>query len=196
MDLFQVEQKMKELESLKSDMDGVLSSLVPKIMSDKLKEGQTVIPETLEQASVMALRIRNFTELSTTLRPVVMVKLLNALNDAIDNLILEQDVERMTSLPGTFLLMSGLRHKHARQHAVTLTLVTLDICAQCRLMCNPLSHSEISKDLMKENNKNLEKDTEKETKSSQDDSRNNSTIPNLVCCIATGPVSIGVTGSR
>ena len=100
---------------MKDDMDGIMGSLVPKPLSEKLKEGQPITPETLDQASVMALWLSNFNYLSSTLGPVVMVKLLNSLNDIIDNAILKQDLDKLTSHPGMFLLMSGLRQTHARK---------------------------------------------------------------------------------
>ena len=135
---------MKELESMKDDMDGIMGSLVPKPLSEKIKEGQPITPETLGQASVMALKLSNFNDFSSIIGPVVMVRLLNSLNDVIDNAILEQDLDKLTSQPGTFLLMSGLRQKHATQHATTLTLAALDICKNCGLLLKPISHSEIS----------------------------------------------------
>ena len=126
-------------------------------MAQMLSDGQTVVPESLEHASVMTLSLSNFSDLSSNLGTVLVVNLLNAVHDVIDKAVLEQDVDRMISLPGSFVLMSGLRRRHVSQHAVTLTLAALDICLRCRVFCRPFSPSLINKDLLRKHTKLKEK---------------------------------------
>ena len=104
--LLQIEEKAKELESMRSEMKEMVGSLVPSHVATSLVETQTYTPETLEHSTVAAMRLSNFSELSSSVTPDTMVKLLSAINDVIDDVIVEQDVDKITSHPGTFMLIS------------------------------------------------------------------------------------------
>ena len=191
--MLQIEERGKELESMRNEMREMIGSLVPSHVAASLAEAQTYTPETLDHSTVAAMRLSNFSELSSTVIPDTMVKLFNAINDVIDDVILEQDVDKITSHPGTFMLISGLHHKHARKHVMTLTLATLEICDKCRLLRKPPSHSDVINDFIHTYRAFQE---HKDNTQAAAEISENTIVPKLTCCLATGPVSVGVIGSK
>ena len=178
---------------MRSEIREIIGSLVPSHVAASLTDAQAYTPETLEHSTVAAMTLSNFSELTSTGTPDTMVKLLNAINDVINDVILEQDVDKITSHPGTFMLISGLRHKHERKHVMTLTLAALEICEKCRLLRKPPSHSDVINDFIhayrafQEHRDNAQTAAEISEKI---------IVPTLTCCLATGPVSLGVIGSK
>ena len=191
--LSQVEEKAKELESMRSEMKEMIGSLVPSHVAASLVETQTYTPETLEHSTVAAMRLSNFSELSSSVTPDIMVKLLNAINDVIDDVILEQDVDKITSNPGTFMLISGLRHKHERKHVMAMTLAALEICSKCRLLRKPPSHCDVINDFIHTYKAFQE---QKDNAQTAAEISEKTIVPKLMCCLATGPVLLGVIGSK
>ena len=190
----QVAEKERELETVTNDMREMVSSLVPSHVSQSLAMGQPFTPETLEQSSVAVFKLSNFAKLSSTVSANVMVRFLNAINDVMDDAIKDRDIDKMASHPaGTFMLISGLRHNHARKHVVTLTLASLDICSKCRLLRKPFSHTNVINDFI-QNYKTLQEN--KDNPQTAAELSENLIVPKLMCCIATGPVSVGVVGCR
>ena len=191
--MLQIEERGKELESMRSEMKEMIGSLVPSHVAASLTDAQTYTPETLEHSTVAAMRLSNFSELSSTVTPDTMVKLLNAISDVINDVILEQDVDKIPSHPGNFMLISGLRHKHERKHVMTLTLAALEICEKCTLLRKPPSHSEVINDFIHTYGAFQEHRDNTQTAAEISE---NAVVPKLMCCLATGPASVGVIGSK
>ena len=89
-------------------MKEMIGSLVPSHVAASLADAQTYTPETLDHSTVAAMRLSNFSELSSTVTPDTMVKLLNAINDVINDVILEQDVDKNNFTSGDFHVDLGI----------------------------------------------------------------------------------------
>ena len=70
-------------------------------MADRLKLGQSVEPEQYESVTVFFSDVVSFTLLSSRLKPLQVVNLMNELYTTFDGIIGEHDVYKVETIGGT-----------------------------------------------------------------------------------------------
>lgn len=93
----EVQERTKELTTEKKKSDVLLYRMLPKMVADKLKLGQSVEPETFSQVTIFFSDVVQFTTLASRCTPLQVVQLLNDLYTAFDSIIEQHDVYKVRS---------------------------------------------------------------------------------------------------
>ncbi|VDM48756.1 unnamed protein product [Toxocara canis] len=91
----EVEERTKELVEEKKKSDVLLYRMLPKLVADRLKLGQSVEPESFESVTVFFSDVVKFTVLASKCTPLQVVSLLNDLYTTFDSIIDEHHVYKV-----------------------------------------------------------------------------------------------------
>lgn len=95
-----------EIEQRKSDE--LLLNILPGSIADRLKNGETVIADSVDVASVIFTDLVGFTRLSEQLSPAQLVAVLNDLFSRFDELSAEHGVEKIKTIGDAYMAVAGL----------------------------------------------------------------------------------------
>ncbi|KHN81453.1 Guanylate cyclase receptor-type gcy-1 [Toxocara canis] len=113
----EVEERTKELVEEKKKSDVLLYRMLPKLVADRLKLGQSVEPESFESVTVFFSDVVKFTVLASKCTPLQVVSLLNDLYTTFDSIIDEHHVYKVETIGDGYLCVSGLPHRNGNEHA-------------------------------------------------------------------------------
>ena len=99
--------KTKQLSKEKKRTDSLLYQLVPKQVADKLKTQKGVDAEYFKSVTILFSDICGFSQITLALEPMNIVKLLNALYEAIDELLEERNVYKVETINDSYMVVSG-----------------------------------------------------------------------------------------
>uniref|UniRef100_A0A183BV08 guanylate cyclase n=1 Tax=Globodera pallida TaxID=36090 RepID=A0A183BV08_GLOPA len=94
----EVQERTRELEGEKRKSDILLYRMMPRQVADRLKLGQSVEPEHFEAVTVFFSDIVQFAALSSQMRPLQVVNLMNELYTTLDAIIDEHDAYKVESI--------------------------------------------------------------------------------------------------
>ncbi len=96
--------------------DELLRNILPQEIAERLKDGETTIADRFEMVSVLFADISGFTELSSTVTPQQLVRMLNDVFSRIDELAARYGLEKIKTIGDAYMVAAGIpvsREDHA-----------------------------------------------------------------------------------
>ena len=121
--VFRVERALAEE---RDKVDELIRKMVPTVIANRLKDGETSISDRHDEVTVLFADIAGFTRFSESHGPEEVVGLLNALFSRFDSLVQEHRLEKIKTLGDGYMVAGGAplpRPDHAT--AVTLLAVAM-----------------------------------------------------------------------
>ncbi len=118
-----VHQKNSFLSLLRIEQDKserLLLNILPKEVAEILKEGNRVIADSYQSASILFADLVGFTPMTAEMEPKKMVELLNEIYSQFDDLVEKYDLEKIRTIGDNYMAVSGvprLREDHAEAMA-------------------------------------------------------------------------------
>ncbi|CEF69625.1 Atrial natriuretic peptide receptor 1 [Strongyloides ratti] len=123
----EIQERTKELVEEKKKADLLLSRMLPKQVAEKLKLGQTVLPEQFDSVTIFFSDVVSFTTLASKCTPMQVVSLLNNLYTTFDSIINEHDVYKVETIGDGYLCVSGLPHRNGVLHVKEIALLSISL---------------------------------------------------------------------
>ena len=116
-------EKIKE-EQEKSEK--LLLNILPGSIAKRLKDGETLIADDIESATVLFADLSGFTQISSTLSAQKLVLLLNNIFSIFDELLEKHSIEKIKTIGDNYMLAGGLPEP-SPNHAVSVAEMALDM---------------------------------------------------------------------
>ncbi len=117
---------LNEIEAEKDKSDRLLQNILPLEAIRRLGEGETLIADSIECATVVFSDLVGFTPASAKMSAPELVQTLNALYSAFDDAAQRCGVEKIKTIGDAYLAASGL-HREQSDHAEIATEFALEI---------------------------------------------------------------------
>ncbi len=99
-------EKILLIEQQKSEK--LLLNILPQPIAKQLKEGQSNIADGFNEVTILFADLVGFTQLSTQMSPQELVKLLNDIFSAFDNLTDQYNLEKIKTIGDSYMVAGGL----------------------------------------------------------------------------------------
>jgi guanylate cyclase len=122
-----IKQKNEALRLLRLEQErseSLLLNVLPKEVAERLKEGNQVIADYYDSASVLFADLVGFTPLTAELTPREMVEVLNEVYSRFDSLVEELGVEKIRTIGDNYMVAAGLPRPR-KDHAQALARLAL-----------------------------------------------------------------------
>ncbi len=122
------EREYLELITLEREKaDRLLLNILPNAIADRLKAGETLIADRLEDVTVLFADIVGFTRLASHTSPNELVELLNTIFSRFDQLAEEYGLEKIKTIGDAYMVVGGLSADSAN-HVEAVADVGLAMC--------------------------------------------------------------------
>jgi adenylate cyclase len=108
------ERTLLAIEREKSET--LLLNILPSAIATRLKDGEQIIADEHQEASVLFADIVGFTNISQNISPTMLVENLNKIFTHFDKLVEQYNVEKIKTIGDAYMAVSGL-NGHKKQHA-------------------------------------------------------------------------------
>lgn len=125
-----------ELQHQQLMSDQLLLNMLPPPIADRLKQGQSIIADSFDEATVMFADIVGFTELSARIDPAELVQWLNQIFSVFDELADRYGLEKIKTIGDAYLVVGGLPHPSA-DHVTAIANMGLDMLKASQQFCTP-----------------------------------------------------------
>lgn len=128
----QINGHNEEIENKNLENMRLLRTLLPGVIADRVRGGDSAIAETYKNVTVLYATIGQFTEIMENVSADKMISLINELIDAFDDAALRHGVERINTIGDVYLAACGLpeqRLDHGRR-ALALAEDMIDITSK------------------------------------------------------------------
>uniref|UniRef100_A0AC35TPS7 Guanylate cyclase n=1 Tax=Rhabditophanes sp. KR3021 TaxID=114890 RepID=A0AC35TPS7_9BILA len=123
----QVEERTQEIREEQRKSELLLSKMLPKEISEKLKSGQSIPPEHYDEVSIMFTDIVKFGELSNKSTPLQLINVVNNLFSLYDEIIESFDsVYKIESIADGYLVSSGVPKRNGHAHLKEIALLSFE----------------------------------------------------------------------
>ena len=112
------------LEQEKSE--NLLLNILPKDIAELLKKRPDSIAEQYSEASILFADVVNFTPMSSQMKPIELVGLLNQVFSQFDALVEKYDLEKIKTIGDCYMVASGVPRPR-QDHAKAITCLALDM---------------------------------------------------------------------
>ncbi len=103
-----VEERTYELRYEKEKSEQLLLNILPKVIADQLKTGETTIASAMEEVTILFADVVGFTPLSAKVPPIQLVGLLNKLFSSFDHLAEQYKLEKIKTIGDAYMVVGGL----------------------------------------------------------------------------------------
>lgn len=137
-----IEVRTRELAEERDRSEQLLLSILPTPIARRLEEGEELIADYFDSATVLFADIVGFTSLSSRLTPTKVVELLNQLFGEFDTIAEQHQVEKIKTIGDSYMAVGGvpLRQAHHAERVATMALDMMPAIEQLgRDMNLPLS---------------------------------------------------------
>lgn len=97
-----------ELDRERQRSENLLYNILPSVIADRLRAGETTIAETYQEVTVMFADIVGFTKLSSELGPYKTVHMLNDIFGRFDALLKKYDIEKIKTIGDCYMVVAGV----------------------------------------------------------------------------------------
>uniref|UniRef100_A0AC35UG24 Guanylate cyclase n=1 Tax=Rhabditophanes sp. KR3021 TaxID=114890 RepID=A0AC35UG24_9BILA len=125
-----IQQRTKELVEEQKKADNLLFRMLPRQVAEKLKLGQTVVPENFDSVTIFFSDVVQFTTLASKCSNVQVVDLLNNLYTIFDEIINSHDVFKVETIGDGYLCVSGLPHRNGYKHVKEVADMSLELISK------------------------------------------------------------------
>ncbi|XP_061169478.1 atrial natriuretic peptide receptor 1-like [Saccostrea echinata] len=122
-----VEERTVALNDEKTKTDRLLYQMLPKLVADKLKRGEVVLPEAFEAVTIFFSDIVGFTTIAAKLSPLDVVDFLNDVYTLFDDVISRYDVYKVETIGDAYMVVSGLPKDNGSRHSGEIASMSLSI---------------------------------------------------------------------
>jgi adenylate cyclase len=88
--------------------ENLLHNILPVSIAQRLKEGEELIADKMEDATILFADIKGFTPIASALSPEELVQTLNELFKAFDDLVEDHEVEKIKTIGDSYMVASGI----------------------------------------------------------------------------------------
>ena len=123
---------LEQINEERQKAEQLLLNILPEPVSQRLKQGQAVIADGFDAATVLFADIVDFTQLSAQLSPEEIVQLLNDIFSSFDELADHYDLEKIKTVGDEYMVVGGVpmpRDDHAEAVA-EMAMAMLDSLAE------------------------------------------------------------------
>jgi class 3 adenylate cyclase len=99
---------LRQIEEERAAADRLLLNVLPRPIADRLKQGETGIVDSFSEVTVLFADIVGFTRLSLELPPARVVRLLDEVFTAFDDLASQHGLEKIKTIGDAYMAVSGL----------------------------------------------------------------------------------------
>ena len=102
------EDQSLELAKQQSHSEKLLNNILPVLIADRLKKGESTIAETFPEVTVLFADIVGFTRMSSQLGPRQLVSMLNDIFGRFDELTVELKLEKIKTIGDCYMVVGGV----------------------------------------------------------------------------------------
>jgi len=99
---------VRQVEALSTANEALLLNILPASIAERLRSGETVIADRVEEMAVLFADVVNFTEISSRLPPTEVVAILNEVFSACDRLAEAFHLEKIKTVGDAYMVVGGL----------------------------------------------------------------------------------------
>ncbi len=115
-----------QVEAERARSDALLLDVLPDEIVGRLKSGETVIADGVDEATVLFADIADFTPMSTAMRPDELVSLLDEVFRAFDRLTVRQGAEKIKTIGDCYMVAAGVPTPR-EDHADVIAAIALEM---------------------------------------------------------------------
>ncbi|HUL11022.1 MAG TPA: adenylate/guanylate cyclase domain-containing protein [Methylococcaceae bacterium] len=117
---------LRQIEEERARSDRLLLNVLPQPIADRLKSGESPIVNSYDEVTVMFADLVGFTALSTQIPPTMLVRLLDRIFSAFDELADRHGLEKIKTIGDAYMAAAGVPFPH-RDHAAATTRMALEM---------------------------------------------------------------------
>ncbi len=104
------ERKMAEtaLRLARQRSDNLILNILPASVAEKLKQGQSIIAEQFDEATILFADLVDFTRIAAFVKPIELVNLLNQIFSEFDELADQYGVEKIKTIGDEYMVVAGV----------------------------------------------------------------------------------------
>jgi class 3 adenylate cyclase len=125
----ELQEANQKLSSEQIKSEGLLLNILPEPIAQRLKDGHTNIADGFAEVTILFADIVNFTELSKTISPKELVKLLNEIFTGFDQLTEKHGLEKIKTIGDAYMVVGGIP-THRSDHAEAIAEMAFDMQAE------------------------------------------------------------------
>lgn len=117
---------LRQIEDERARSDRLLLNILPRPIADRLKSGESRVVNSYDQVTVLFADLVGFTVLSSEVPPSVLVRLLDQIFSAFDELACRHGLEKIKTIGDAYMAAAGLPFPRA-DHAEAAARMALDM---------------------------------------------------------------------